>query len=219
MRSAVVFDLDGTLVDSRPGIDWAVAEALAAVAPEVEPPAMGPHIGPPLPEMLRRALPGLADDRRAEVGVRYRELYDREGWARTVVYPGIPELLEWLVARGCPAHVVTNKPAAPTAAILGLPALAGLIATARSPDTVEPRHPDKPAMLDATLVAERLSPDRVLMVGDDDGDRRAAQSAGCAFLAVAYGFGDAARTLRPSDEGCAGGPADIGRIIAEWLAS
>lgn len=219
MTRAVVFDLDGTLVDSRPGIEWAVRRALAEVAPEAELDPGRSFIGPPLPELLRRALPGLGEERRAEVARLFRPLYDGEGWRRTTLFPDVPELLGSLADRAVPVHVVTNKPVAPTASILGLEGLQGRIASARSPDSVEPRHPDKAAMLGATLAEARLAPAEVVVVGDDADDRRAAQATGCAFLAVGYGYGDAAATALSDDIGCAASVADVRRILDEWLAS
>ena len=184
---AVCFDLDGTLIDSRPGIEVSLRAALAEVIPER---VLGDGelaIGPPLETMLRRLLPEepAAQDAVAAAFARH---YDSDGW-RAPTYPGVVAALDALAARGITLHVATNKRSAPTKLILETPPLAGRFDLVVSPDSVAPPHPSKAAALGALVTASGLPPSSVTYVGDTDGDRQAAEAVGCAFLAVGWGYG------------------------------
>ena len=96
----ILFDLDGTLTDPKPGITRAVAHALARYGIAVDDPdALTPFIGPPLPESFRRYYGFDAEAARRAVDY-YREYFAATGLYENAVYPGVPDLLARLVARG-----------------------------------------------------------------------------------------------------------------------
>ncbi|MDP3713050.1 MAG: HAD family hydrolase [Mycobacteriales bacterium] len=188
--TAVGFDLDGTLVDSRPGIEWAAREAALVAAPGHDLVGFADHIGARVPALFERCLPQAGPEVVVEVGRAFRRLYDDEGWRRCTVYPGVVDLLDALVAAGTTCHVVTNKPSTPTAAILALHGLDRWVSSAVSPDS-PPTHPDKDAAL-AWLVGQRAwVPAEVLFVGDTVEDLEAATHSGTSFIGAAYGYGGA----------------------------
>ncbi|MFA9269521.1 HAD hydrolase-like protein [Svornostia abyssi] len=188
---AVWFDFDGTLVDSRDGVGWALTEAVREVLPEAVLPPITPQIGPPIPEMLRTLLPDDTDAHPA-IFAAFRRLYDEEGgWQRTEVFPGIAEALEALRTAGVRMDVVTNKRALPTRRMLEHFGLAQYITEAVSLDSAEPAHESKAQAMSWLLETSGLAADRVAYVGDTPGDRNAAQLLGCPFVWVEWGFGGA----------------------------
>ena len=195
---AILFDLDGTLVDSLPGIIRAARAALTDVLPGTGLPDLRSFVGPPIREILRRALglenSGLLDDLEAA----FRRHYNSEGWLHTVAYSGVPETLAVLHAAGARLGVVTNKPLAPTRSILAHLDLARFMEIVLTPDSVAPAYINKASALAAALSAQAMVPSRTLFVGDSSDDAAAAAACGVSFAAVSYGYGDAAlQTAHP----------------------
>ena len=114
----VIFDLDGTLADTHPGIAEAFAAAMGEVLPQRSIPDFMRHIGPPVRHVFRQALAcedeALLDARNAA----FRHHYDNGCWQNSNPYPGIPGLLGFLNNHGVDCSVLTNKPALPTAKII-----------------------------------------------------------------------------------------------------
>ena len=103
-----LFDLDGTLVDSAPGIHASIDHALATLGRPPLPVAQLPRwIGPPLRQSFAEVCADAAEVERAVDA--YRARYAAQGWAEHRVYPGIPELLRQLAAEGAQLAVVTSK--------------------------------------------------------------------------------------------------------------
>jgi phosphoglycolate phosphatase len=192
---AILFDLDGTLVDSLPGITWAARAALLDVLPGSELPDLRPFVGPPIRKIFRHVLgvgaSGILDDLEAA----FRRYYNSEGWRHTVAYADVSETLGALYAAGMRLGVVTNKPLAPTRSILSHLDLARFMETVVTPDSVTPACATKTETLAAALAAQAFIPAQALFVGDSLDDAAAAAACGLPFAAVTYGYGDAARQI------------------------
>lgn len=188
---AVWFDLDGTLLDSRDGVGWALSGAIHEFLPDIVLPPITPQIGPPVPKMLELMLPEHADVHPAIVEAFRRRYDDEGGWRRATVFPGIIEAMEDLRAAGVRMDVVTNKRALPTGRMLEHFGLAEFLAEAVSLDSAEPAHDSKAQAMSWLLEATGLAAHRVAYVGDTHGDRKAAQLLGCPFVWVEWGFGGA----------------------------
>jgi phosphoglycolate phosphatase len=186
---SILFDLDGTLVDTFPGIDYSVRAAVAAVLPDATVPELRGLIGPPVREVFRRALPGLDEATIEEIVPHFRLSYDTEGWRRSAPYPGVPETLAALAERGIVCAVVTNKPTLPTGMILSELRLADFFAAIVSPDSVEPRLASKAEAVRHVVAALDLDTETTVLVGDARDDAAAARETDIAFVAAAYGFG------------------------------
>lgn len=108
---AYFFDLDGTLTDSREGLYTSFRAALQALAiPDVSDEALDRFLGTPLPEMFRTLRPGLA---KADIvtGIdAFRAAYEAGGIMQNRLYPGVPQVLDAVVRKGCVNWVVTSKP-------------------------------------------------------------------------------------------------------------
>jgi phosphoglycolate phosphatase len=187
-----VFDLDGTLIDSIPGIEAAVAKALAELAPGLTLSPLRGFIGPPIRTMLQRAL-GWTDANRLDAMERaFRMHYDGGAWRESPAYPAVDTTLRQLHARGSRLHVLTNKPPLPTARILEHLGWSNLMEAVVSPQSRTPHFTNKPEAARHLRDQLKLPPERTLLVGDSADDHAAAHSAGFAFAAAGWGYGDAA---------------------------
>lgn len=183
----VCFDLDGTLVDSGPGIRASVRLAAAAVGiAEPDDEQLRALIGPPFPQAFRDVL-GVDAATADAMMATYREVYG-EGLVREVtVYDGVPDLLADLVARGDRLAVTTSKPrpfADEVIAHVGLDKyFAGGVFGAEFDGSVE----GKAAVLGLALAAHRGPV--VGLVGDRHHDVDGARAHGLACVGVTWGFG------------------------------
>jgi phosphoglycolate phosphatase len=185
--TSVLFDLDGTLLDTRPGISSALAAALEEVigTAETEHP---PDISRPLDEMITSALPDLPDGVRREIAAAFRREYDKRYWSRAVPYPGAEPCLRRLREAGVRLFVVTNKRQSSAMRLLDRFGLAGYLeAVIAQPDS-GPALP-KRRLVDHCLELGALEPGNAVLVGDSDRDAEAAAASNIAFIAVTSGAG------------------------------
>ncbi len=186
---AVVFDLDGTLIDSAPDIHRVAVQVLAeeGLAP-LDLPRVRSFIGNGLPVLVGRLLAaqGLAPDpaRQSRMTARFEALY-LDAHALTRPYPGAPEALAALAEAGHALGLCTNKPEAPARAALAAIGLAGRFAAVTGGDTLAARKPD-PAPLRHTLT--QLGRPAGVFVGDSEVDAETARAAGCPFLLFTGGY-------------------------------
>lgn len=186
--ATVLFDLDGTLTDPRVGITTSIRHAMAELgrplAPEFD---LDWCIGPPLIDAFARLLDG--DRVRAEAGVAaYRARYGVVGLYENEVYPGIPELLDALVADGRRLVLATSKPRVFAARILehfGLDRRFDAIHGSELDGT----RVHKTDLVPWILATEAIDPSDAVMVGDREHDVHGARAAGVATLGVAWGYG------------------------------
>ena len=185
----IIFDLDGTLIDSFPGILESLGHAVAQVNTSLDLTELKTHIGPPLPEMLSKMWPGLAAKVMDEVLRKFRFDYNNRGCLFSVAYPGIPEALEQFHSEGIILFVLTNKTEAPTRRILAHLGLEMHFTEILSPDSVTPPLSIKSE--GALLLAKKhaLAASETLLVGDSQDDLRAAQAVGFKFMEAEYGYG------------------------------
>jgi phosphoglycolate phosphatase len=190
MRS-VLCDLDGTLVDTLPGIAHSVGVAVAKVLPGIEVPDLSDFIGPGVRKLFLLALGDLPDSVVDELEEAFRVDYDAEGWRMSAPFPGVADTLRALGEAGVRCFVTTNKPAVPTEKILRELGLYDLFEDVVSPDSHEPRFPSKSEVVSHVIASWSLEPEYAVLVGDSIDDGVAAQAWGIAFAAAAYGYGDA----------------------------
>ena len=188
MIETVIFDLDGTLVDSVPGIEYAAAQAWKAVQPGLPVPSFRPLIGPPIRQVFCQLLPAANLATIDALHRTFRSVYDNEGWIKTMPYPGVVETLTALKTRGVQCLGATYKPSLPTQHILKQCGLQTFFRAFLSPDSVNPPFGSKADILRALIVRYSLEPAHTLLVGDTASDAVAALACGLRFIAFAGGF-------------------------------
>ena len=182
---AVIFDLDGTLTESEPGITKSVQYALEQMnRPLLDAAALRRFIGPPLRESFI-AVAGMAEDEAEEAVRIYRERFSTVGWMENSVYPGIAPLLRALKAGGAYVAVATGKPEVFSRKIIDYFGLAPYIDRLEA-ITLTDHHADKVALVRRAL-PERF--ERACMVGDRAGDMEGAVGNGIDGIGALYGYG------------------------------
>lgn len=211
----VVFDLDGTLVDSRLDIAASVNEALRAVgAPEVPAGRIIPLIGEPLAGILEGLLPpGLKDRASAAVEV-YKVHYFDHCFDKSRLYPGVRECLERM--RGLCLAVATTKMTYMAVRVLELAGLASYFDLVQGSEGI-PYKPN-PEVLRVVLRKTGKRAGRSWMVGDTVYDIQAGRSAGMKTCAVTYGIGAKAALERESPDLMVGSLVELPERIA-WTMS
>lgn len=196
----VLLDLDGTLVDSGPGILAALEHAFTVrgerlPAPEV----LRTFIGPPLVESFQQTL-GLSAGRAEQLGLAYVEHYQDHGLLEAPPYPGIPALLRRLGEEGRTLAVATNKPETTARRLLEHQGLAEAFTLIGGTDRAVGRT-DKAAVIGSVLHRLGIGSDaaagpssavegvQTVMVGDRVHDAEGAAEHGLPAILVGWGYG------------------------------
>ena len=219
---AVIFDLDGTLSDSGPGIFKSTRFALERLnaidgtdRPIPEPDALRWIIGPPLQESFAKLV---GADRGEAMLALYRERYATIGMFENSLYPGIAAALGELKARGYRLFVATSKLEIYARPILEHFELAGYF------EAIYGSQPDgsranKGELLRYLLGCERLSPsDGAVMIGDRKHDAIGAHAVGIASVGVLWGYGDAAELTEAGANPLIETPEQIAAAVAAVFA-
>lgn len=186
VNGRAIFDLDGTLVDSAPGITGCYHAALAQMGYEL--PAnegVAAMIGPPLLDVCRGLLARFGDTRAEELARRYRALYTEWGWSECALYPGIEAALAALVDAGIALHVATAKRTIYALRMLDQLGIAPRFASIRGSE--DGGAFDDKAVLVADVLRGGVAP--AAMVGDSRFDIAAARANAIPAVAVAWGYG------------------------------
>jgi len=200
----VLFDLDGTLVDSVPDLHFCVNGMMAELGmPERSEEAVRTWVGNGVERLVERALTNDLDghpdaDLFAKALPIFKRLYAENTSGRSVVYPGVIEGLNHVRKAGYPIGCVTNKAAAFTIPLLKAKGLHDLFEVIISGDTLPVKKPD-PGPLFYAAGWFRVNPREALMIGDSKSDVKAARAAGFSIICVSYGYnhGEDIRNYQP----------------------
>lgn len=193
VAKGVVFDLDGTLLDTLPDLARAVNLMLAELGREpLNPREVRSFIGDGAARLVKRALTGDWEaEPDADLFAQAMPLFFRhygEGVARdSRPFPGVMEGLETLRGRGFPMACVTNKPETFTVPLLRDTGLLPYFELVVSGDTLPRKKPD-PMQMTYACGHFRARPAEVVLIGDSGNDCIAAQAAGCPAFGVTYGY-------------------------------
>lgn len=186
---SVLLDLDGTLIDSHPGILASCLAALRALGHEPDETLdIKGIIGPPLEDMMQVLLRSYGDDRVDEAVAAYRQHYGETGLLGSVPYPGIGKSLEAMKQSGLRIYLATSKREVFAGRILDHLKLAVYF------DGIHGSVPGgeldhKPELLAHVLSKHGFSPAHSLMVGDRRYDISGAHAVGMRGLGVLWGYG------------------------------
>jgi phosphoglycolate phosphatase len=186
---AVIFDLDGTLVDSDPDILAALNRVLCAKGyAALSRAELQPMIGDGAKVLVERAFAFRGGVGGAEELAAFLADYNANAVVETAPYPGMLAALEALHAARHPLGVCTNKPVAPARDILERLGLARFFSVVTGGDSTPFRKPD-PRHLEATLAA--MGVEKAVMIGDHANDIKAAAGLGVPSIFVSWGYGKA----------------------------
>ncbi|NLA36419.1 MAG: HAD hydrolase-like protein [Actinobacteria bacterium] len=184
--SAIIFDLDGTVWDSAPGIISCLAETLEVFGIDVDDRAsLSSYLGPPLNTML--SMLGIADEAVDDARVEYRRRYRDHGEFECTVYPGVEALLHRLRAADRRLGVATSKGDEIVARMLEHFGLAELFDTVHAASMTAAGH-GKVDLVGAAL--RELGASRGVMIGDRRYDIEGGRHHGLQTIGVSWGYAD-----------------------------
>jgi phosphoglycolate phosphatase len=195
---AFVFDLDGTLIDSKLDLVTSVNAMLCQMGrAELPTDLVATYIGHGAPQLVASALgPGATDDQRRTSLSLFLAHYQMHKLDDTRPYPGVVEGLDSL--SGFPMSVLTNKPTNMSVEILQGLGLAKYFRSIYGGDSFEKKKPD-PTGAFKILQEFDVSPAQAALVGDSEVDVQTARNAGALAVTVNYGFGVHDRAAHPAD--------------------
>lgn len=198
----LIFDLDGTLVDSKADLAHSINAMLRHFGrPDLPIDVIGSYIGDGAPMLVRRALGDPEDERFVQDALVYFMSHYREHLLdNTYAYAGVPEALQHIAqsADGVRMAVLSNKPVRPSQRICEGLGLSKYLVAVYGGNSFETKKPDPLGAL--TLLRETgVSPQEAVMVGDSQNDVLTAQNAGMWSLGVTYGFSPESLKTHPPD--------------------
>ncbi len=217
---AVLFDLDGTLLDTAPDLVRALNEVRREQGREPLPFDLArTQVSHGSSGLIRLGFPDLAGDALETLRLRLLDLYSLNLAAGTRLFEGCQQVLDHLAANGLPWGIVTNKPAFLTQPLLALLKLEHLAACVVSGDTLPQRKPH-PAPLLLAASQLRIEPPRCLYVGDAERDVQSARAAGMPVLVARYGYlGPADDPVRWEPDGHIDSPLQILDYLRDWACT
>jgi phosphoglycolate phosphatase len=195
---ALIFDLDGTLIDSKQDLVLSVNATLRAIGRE-ELPAdrVASYVGSGAPVLIGKALGGSPDSKELQRALRYfLSHYEQHKLDNTRAYPGVREALVRL--NGTPMAVLTNKPANISVRILEGLGLAQFFQVIYGGNSFATKKPD-PLGANTVLSDLQAAASEAAMVGDSEVDVQTARNAGMISAIVNFGFGIHDRGKYPAD--------------------
>ncbi len=200
----VIFDLDGTLIDSRLDLVHSVNAALRHIGrPELPEYVIASYVGDGAPMLIRRALRAEADDESlVKTGLEFFLSYYREHKLdHTRLYDGIVDALVVIQGRNGLSRklaVLTNKPVVPSRAIVEALGLAPFFGSVYGGNSFATKKPD-PEGAQVILRETGIAPEQALLVGDSHVDVATARNAGLWSCGVTYGFAPHTLSAEPPD--------------------
>ena len=183
---AILFDVDGTLIDSAPGILNTLEMVFRDMGVDLTNVNLRRYIGPPLRKSFAEHFSDPA--KIEEATERYRMIYHEKGSHEGGVYPGVPEMLRRLKDAGFTLCTATCKPTEVVTPILEEQGIAGYFAFVGGASMDESRD-TKTDVIRYVLSQPALQGKRVLMVGDRSDDMQGAANCGLDAVGVLYGYG------------------------------
>jgi len=221
----ILFDLDGTLIETAPEIADAVNDTLRHFElPEVSQQQVNDWIGHGTRELLIQALAWIGgtpadtvrqSERFKVIEAEFGRYYQQRCGTRSHLYPRVRETLQQLLDAGVKLAVVTNKEGRYTQAVLDAHRMAPLFHRVVSGDTLPVKKPN-PAAIDDCLQRFGVARERALFVGDSSIDVATARNAGIAIWALPYGY-----NMGQSIESCHPDRVipDFSALTAGWAAT
>ena len=181
MLKNLIFDLDGTLINSEEGIRKSLYSSFLKAKLKINVPKEDIIIGPPLDETIRICNNELNKNEIEEIKINFKEVYDNQLFKLLSVYPYVEFLLERLVKNEIPIYIGTNKRFKPTKKILNFLSWDKLFKEVFT---------NKTQMLEKLLEIENISPQDTLYIGDKFSDFISANNNKISFIGANWGGSD-----------------------------
>ena len=217
-RTHVLFDLDGTISDSEPGIlrslQWACEQERFPVPSEAQVPSV---IGPPFEIGLPSI--GIPDDALERVIATYRDRYERIGAYENTMYDGIIDVFDALAELGMSLSIATAKPEVTAHPILDYFGISERF-DVRAGATLTSERRTKAQVIDHALRELEINADpdlidHVIMIGDRDHDVHGAMHHGITCIGVTWGYGSVEELLTAGAVALAETPADVVELVQQ----
>ena len=211
--SAVLLDLDGTLIDSQAGISASCLAALRALGHEPDETLdIKRHIGPPLEDVMQALLQRYGDSRIGEAAAAYRQHYGETGLLLSEPYVGIDRALRAMKSAGLRIFLATSKRESFAMRILHHLGFAEYF------DGIHGSVPGggldhKPELLAHVVSQHRLDPSCAVMIGDRRYDISGAHAVGMRGLGVLWGYGTRDELETAGADQLVASPADLARTV------
>ena len=185
----VLFDLDGTLVDSFPGIQFSVREAFVACELPLAKQDLRAMIGPPIRAILSRAGNVVEKSDLDALEGAFRASYDSKGWRMSVCFPEAIRILHMLHDRRHRLFVVSNKPLHVSRRVLEEERILHYFEAVITRDSRLPEYRGKEEMIESLLGERAIADQDCVLVGDTAEDANAAAAVGIDFIWMTHGYG------------------------------
>lgn len=186
----IIFDLDGTLIDSLPDLADATNHMLATLGrPRIDQDAVRSLVGQGARRLVERALAGVSEEEVEQGLALFLDYNHRHIADRTVLYPGVTETLDLLRGRGMRMAIISNKNVALCREVLSVLGVDYYFEEILGADSLPFRKPSPEPVL--KLLADfGVAPERAALVGDSINDIAAGRGAGVRTVGCTWGYGD-----------------------------
>ena len=216
MKLHLIWDMDGTLVNSEPEILATIHRALATLGLSLSDACRPIRVGPPLPFMLREAfdVETLGDGGIQEVIKSFRQIYDASEFEETKPYEGIDEIIR---CDDFVHHVITNKPDYATRRIIEKKGWTSFIADVFSPNTLMNEMGRQMKKLELFQYFRNNNPNlKVAGIGDMAGDAECAKAVGFLTIGVLWGTGTKVELQQSGCDAIASNSIELRNILSYY---
>lgn len=190
MKKQIIFDLDGTLIDSAPSILDSFKQAFSSLKIQPSVPITSDVVGPPLMPTLTK-LAGQDDPELLQrLAEAFKAHYDTSGYKEAAVFDGVQDMLETLQQAGMTLYIATNKRDYPTQKIMNHLNWSRFFKGVFALDSYTPALASKPKMVARILADFQINPSEAIYIGDRYEDGLAADENQIEFAMVTWGYAD-----------------------------
>ncbi|VVB93007.1 Phosphoglycolate phosphatase [uncultured archaeon] len=186
----IIFDLDGTLIDSAGDIIHCLKKAYFSIPEYSNVEISSAFIGPPLNELIKKITPDITEEQTQIVTKEFRNCYDNSSFSKTILNDGVYKLIQDLKHLNIKIFIATNKPILVTKKILTNLKI-DVFDDVVSLDALAGKKMNKTEMISYIIKKWNLHMDTTLMVGDDASDIIAAHNNDMSAVAILDGYGNA----------------------------